>query len=192
MKLKEKILSREVVFEDYFTIEKWYYQFEKADGTLTEKVDRMCFQRVDSAAAVVYNTDSKKVIFVNQFRHCTYDKGPGWILEIPAGRLDEGEQPNEAIKRELIEEIGYKTKHIEKIAAFYASPGCMTERMHVYYAEVTNEDKVAEGGGQDSEHEYIEIVELTIEELQKALKNDGLPDAKSIIACNYLLSKLRA
>lgn len=190
MNLKEKIIKREIVFDDYFTIEKWHYQYEKEDGTLTEEVDRMCFQRSDSAAAVVYNTDTKKVIFVRQFRHCTYDKGPGWILEIPAGRLDDGEDPETTIRRELVEEIGYQARHVEKVASFYASPGCMTERMHVYYIEVTEEDKVGEGGGEESENEFLEILEFTIPELKEALAVGGLPDAKTIIGCNYLFVKL--
>ena len=78
--MKERIISKEVVFEDYFKVEKWIYQYEKDNGELTEPVDRMAFKRPDSAAVIVFNTETRKVLLVKQFRHCTYEKGPGWII----------------------------------------------------------------------------------------------------------------
>lgn len=185
--MKEKILSREVVFDDYFTIEKWIYRYEKDNGELTEPVDRMVFQRKDSVAVIVYNTDSKKVLLVKQFRHCTYDKGPGWIVEALAGMMDEGEQPEETAKREAIEESGYKITNLEKISTVYATPGCCTERMHIYYGETSDVSKVAEGGGLESENEYIKLVTYTLDEIAELLRNDQLNDSKTVIAANYLL-----
>ena len=187
--MKEKILSKEVVFDDFFKIERWEYQYEKENGELTEPVDRLCFNRVDSAVAAVYNTDTQKVILIKQFRHCTYEKGPGWMIEAMAGKLDEGETPEEALVREGVEEIGYHIRKMEKIMHVYASPGCMSECMHLYYAEVINADKVSDGGGLAEEGEYIETVEFTLQELKDALANNELPDSKTVISCTYLLNK---
>lgn len=187
--MKEIILSKELVFHDFFEIEKWIYQYEKDNGELTEPVDRMVFKRSDSSAIIVFNTDTEKVLMVKQFRHCTYEKGPGWIIETVAGRLDKGESPEEAIRRETIEEIGYQVRHIEKIASFYASPGCSTERMFVYYGEVSNTDKIAQGGGVEEESEFLETVEFTLDELNSAILNDEIADAKTVVAANYLLKK---
>lgn len=184
-----KILDKKVVFDDFFTIEKWEYQYEKDNGDLTEPVERLCFTRRDSSCALVYNKDTDRVILVKQFRHCTYDKGPAWILELPAGWMEEGEEAETTIRRELVEEIGYKADSMELISFFYASPGCMSERMYVYYTEVTNVDKVAEGGGEEDENEFLEIVEFTPDELKAALANNELPDSKTIIGCNYFLQK---
>lgn len=188
--MKEKIISKEQVFDDFFKIEKWMYQYEKEDGVLTEPVDRMLFKRPDSAAVIVYNTDTKKVLLVKQFRHCTYEKGPGWIIETVAGGIDNGETPKEAAMREAIEEIGYQIHNVEKVATFYASPGCSTERMIVFYGEVTNKDKVAKGGGVIEESEYMETVQYTLGELQRAITNDEMNDAKTVIGANYVLKKM--
>lgn len=187
--MKVKILGKEIVFDDFFTIERWKYQYEKENGELTQAVDRLCFTRRDSACAFVYNKETDKTIFVKQFRHCTNDKGPGWILELPAGWMEEGEEADTTIRRELVEEIGYKANDMELVSFFYASPGCMSERMYVYYTEVTNADKVAEGGGEENENEYLEVVEFSPDELKAALKNNELPDSKTIIGCNYFLQK---
>lgn len=190
--MKEKILSKQLVFDDYFQVEKWLYQYEKENGELTEPVDRMVFQRKDSAAVIIYNKDTEKVLMVKQFRHCTYDKGPGWIVEIVAGMIDGNEQPENAVRRETIEEVGYNILEVEKIATVYATPGCCTERMHIYYGATTEAHKVAEGGGLASENEYLYLVEYTLDELAELLKQDKLNDSKSVIAANYLLAKLKS
>lgn len=188
--MKEKILNKEVVFDDYFQIEKWVYQYEKDSGELTEPVDRMLFQRTDSAAVIVYNTDTEEVLLVKQFRHCTYEKGPGWIIEAVAGMIDNNETPEVAVRREAIEEIGYNIHNVEKVATVYASPGCTTERMHVYYAEVTDADNVAQGGGLAAESEYISVVTMPIDEFALAMQNDTINDSKTVIAGYYLLKKM--
>ena len=187
--MKERILSKEVVFDDFFKLEKWYYQYEKDNGELTGPVDRMVFKRQDSSAVILFNTDTEKVIFTRQFRHCTLEKGPGWMIEIVAGRLDEGESPEEALHRETVEETGYKIHTVEKVGMVYASPGCSEERMFIYYGEVKDADKVADGGGLEEEGEYIEVVETTLHELNEMVANGKLIDAKSVIAAHYLLKK---
>lgn len=187
--MKEKIISKELVFDDFFKIEKWLYQYEKENGELTPVVDRMVFKRGDAATAILYNTDRKTVVLSKQFRHCTYEKGPGWMIEAIAGRLDKGETPEEAIKREGIEEIGYRLNTLEKIATVYASPGYSTERLHIYYCEVCDADKIAQGGGLAEDGEYIENYEMTLEQLHHVITHDEMPDAKTVIAANYLLRK---
>ncbi len=187
--MKERIISKELVFEDYFKIEKWIYQYEKDNGELTEPVDRMALKRSDSAAVIVYNTDTKKVLLVRQFRHCTYEKGPGWIIETVAGIIDKDETAEDAARREAIEEIGYRVHGLEKIATFYASPGYSSERINVFYAETTNADKVADGGGMEHESEYVETIEFTLDEIAEAILNDEINDAKTVVCCNYILKK---
>lgn len=187
--MKEEILSKEVVFDDYLKVEKWYFRFEKDDGGLTKPVDRMQLKRTDSAAIIIYNTDTEEVLLIRQFRHATYEKGPGWIIEAVAGVIDEHEEPQQAVEREAIEETGYKVYNVEHIATVFASPGYTTERMFIYYGETTNANRVAEGGGLDEENEYITTVTYTIDELADALANNQLNDSKTVIAAYYLLKK---
>ncbi len=185
--MKEQILDRQLILDDYFKVEKWFYQYKKEDGTLTPPVDRLMLKRADAAAVIIFNIETQKVLLIKQFRHCTYDKGPGWIVEAVAGVIEQGEAYEEAVKREAIEEVGYRLHSIEKVATFYTSPGYTTERMFVCYAEVTNADKIATGGGVEEESEYIVTVEYSLDELNAAIQNDELNDSKTIIAANYLL-----
>lgn len=187
--MKVHIISKEQVFDDFFKVEKWHYQYEREDGTLTTPVDRLVLQRQDAAAAILYNKERGKVILSRQFRHCTYEKGPGWMIEAIAGRMDENEGPEATIKREAIEEIGYRLHSLEKIATVYSSPGYSAERMHIYYAEVTDADKIAQGGGLEEEGEYVEPYEMTVQELHDALVADEIIDSKTVIAAHYLVKK---
>ena len=74
-----------------------------------------------------------------------------YLWELPAGRLDPGETPLVAAKRELAEETGYRAKKWQKIAAFYASPGFLAEKMTIYLAT-----KLTEGEKKPMEDERIE------------------------------------
>src|SRR5262249_41911758 len=110
----------------------------------------------------------------------------GWILEIPAGTVVPGKSPARIAKSELIEEVGYRPARLRRLMTFYSTPGTTTERTHLFYAEVGDRHKIAPGGGVDSEHEFIETVELPIVRVFRMLKRGELLDAKTIIAIQWL------
>ncbi|MEL6867117.1 MAG: NUDIX hydrolase [Bacteroidota bacterium] len=174
------------VFDDFFKIEEANLQFERFDGKMSDTVRRLNFERGDSVAALVLDRHRKEFIFTSQFRYPTYKKGPGWILEIVAGMVEKGESPENTIRREILEEIGYEVEQIEYISTFYLSPGGSSERILLYYAEVSDEQfQEGEGGGLEDEHEDIQVKRIPIEEVQQLLQSDQLQDAKSLIALQW-------
>jgi ADP-ribose pyrophosphatase len=179
---KVEIREKKRVFDDFFKIDEAHLSHERFDGTMTPVMRRLCFERGDSAAALVWNRESQKIILTEQFRYPTYEKGPGWITEIAAGVLGKGEGPRDTARREILEETGYKTKKIEYINTFYVSPGGTSERIILYYAEVTNQDKVSEGGGVAIEHEDIRVLEYSWPETRQLLEAGKIVDAKTLIA----------
>ena len=186
--MKVNIISRKLVFDKFFKIEEAKIQFEKFNGEMSGTISRLNFERGDSVAALVYNLDSKNSIFVNQFKFPCFDKYGGWITEIPAGIIDENESPEQAIKREVIEEIGFRPRSIQKIASFFVSPGGSSERIFLYFITVKESDRVGKGGGLAIEDEDIKQIELNIDEIKSLLENDLINDAKTLIAINYLLN----
>ena len=185
------IQDKHTVFDDKFKIEETTLRFQKFNGQMSDTVHRLVFERGDSAAALLFNTDTQKVLLIEQFRYPTYEKGPGWIQEIVAGVIDQNEQSEETIRREIREEIGYEVKGaLTHIATFYVSPGGTSERNMVYYAEVSNADRVSAGGGKVSEHEDIELVETTLSDLWQALDNGNIIDAKTLIAVQWLRNRM--
>jgi ADP-ribose pyrophosphatase len=161
-----EIKKRERAYDGYFKINK--LTVEQEGQTFT----REQFDRGEAVAALVYDTEKQQYILTKQFR-----VGPeAELVEVVAGMIDENEEPEKSIRREIEEEIGYHVNHLQHLYTFYSSPGGTTERVTLYYAEVSEQH--AEGGGNAHENEHIELVWLSEQELE-ALQT---PDAKTIIA----------
>jgi nudix-type nucleoside diphosphatase (YffH/AdpP family) len=183
---KVAIQSKRLVFDDEFKIEEVNVRFQRYNGQMSNPVRRLVFERGDSAAAILFNRDSQKVLLIEQFRYPAYEKGPGWLQEIVAGMIDVGEKPEETIRREIEEEVGYHVQNLTHIANFYVSPGGTTERIFVYYAEVSASDRVSKGGGLASENEDIRLVEYSQSDFLQALASGQIQDAKTLVAAQWL------
>lgn len=183
---KVEIQDQHIVFDDVFKIQEARLRFQKFNGQMSEPVRRLVFERGDSAAALLFNRDTQKILLINQFRYPTYEKGQGWLCEVVAGAIEANEQPEESIKREIREEIGYEANELTHIATFYVSPGGTSERIILFYGEVGDADRVSAGGGLASEHEDIQLVELTLPDLWRALENGDIVDAKTLVAAQWL------
>jgi nudix-type nucleoside diphosphatase (YffH/AdpP family) len=186
---KVSIRSRVRLLDDFFKVDAAEISFERFDGTMTPPVRRLVFERGDSVAAVVFNRDTRRLLFTEQFRFPTVEKGPGWLTEVPAGMVAEGEAPEQALRREIEEEIGYATAGLQHISTFYVSPGGSSERIWLYYAEVSSAGRIGTGAGLAGEHEEIRIVEVSLEEARERLATGEMPDAKTIIGLQWLLAR---
>ena len=124
------------------------------------------------AVCAVPLLSDNRVVLVKQFRRATGEI----IYEIPAGRLEKGEKPQECIERELIEEIGYRAGRLELLASYYVSPGFSDETIHIFRATELKEEK------QDTEeHEFLEVVILSLPEALKMIKEGKIKDGKTIL-----------
>ena len=178
------------VFDGIFKLTEAEVSFERFDGSMSRPVKRLCLERGDSVAALLYNRDSQSVLLVEQFKYPTLEHGPGWITETVSGIVEAGESPESAVRREVLEEAGYEIEALESIATVYVSPGGSSERVFLYYAEVTTADKVAEGGGVKSEGEDIRTVALPLAELDAFLAVGSVQDAKTLVGLQWLQRRL--
>jgi len=129
-------------------------------------------------AAVVPVLPGGDVLLVRQFRYPMQEV----LLELPAGKIDAGEPPEETAARELSEEVGFKAGRLTKIAECYSTPGFCDEKLHIYLAEDLTPVQAI---GDDDED--LEVVRLTRAELQEHLQNGRFRDAKTIIGIQHLL-----
>ena len=179
------------ILDDFFKVEEALIHFEKFNGEMSPLARRLSLERGDSVAVLVYNVDMQKLILVNQFRYPTHKNGHGWIIETIAGMVDAGETPEETAKREVTEEVGLNIVALEHIATFYTSPGGSSERIHLFYSEVSGEDAKYKGaGGLVSEGEDIKAEELSLEEALSKIKSSEIMDAKTIIGIYWLENRL--
>lgn len=181
-----KITSEKYVFNDFFKIKEAKISHDTFDGNNIE-IERKCFERGDSVAVLIYETDSNSILFTNQFRYASIKEGNGWLLEIPAGSMEEGDTPEMRVKKEAEEEIGYTLNQLEFIGSFFVSPGGTSERVFVYFSEVNSANKLFEGGGLKSEQEDIQLIKISVDKLTSLIQQNQIRDDKSIIALQWFL-----
>jgi len=183
------ILQTEILSDNWYTLNKVTYSVLKKDGT-TEIQSREAYDRGNGAVILLYNQFSNTVILTRQFRLPTYINGneTGLLIEACAGLLD-NDNPEDCIKRETEEETGYKISKVEKIFEAYMSPGSVTEILHFFIAEYSNEMKITDGGGLEEEGENIEVLELSFEETLKMIDTGEIKDAKTIMLLQHLRIK---
>jgi len=181
--MKYIIKNEKVVFDSFFKINEAEITHDKFDGGTLDK-KRKAFWRKDSAAILIHETDTDNLLFTNQFRYPTINE-KGWIIEITAGGIENGEQPEEAIKREVKEEIGYDLNEVRFISSFYVSPGGSTERIHLFYSEVKSNQKRFKGGGAKFEKEDIQLVKMSPGDAVDKLNKNEIRDAKTVIALQW-------
>ena len=124
------------------------------------------------SAVIVPIFADQTIALVKQYR---YAAGK-YLLEIPAGSLDENESPETGARRELEEEIGVVAGKIEKLAEFYVSPGFLAEKMFVYLAT-----DLRETVQKLEEDELIEITKITFPKAFEMIRSGEIEDAKTII-----------
>ena len=129
-------------------------------------------------SAVMMPVDEQgRILLVRQYRLPARQ----YLWELPAGRVDEGETPLKAAKRELTEETGYRAKSWVKIADFFPSPGFLAEKMTIYLAT-----GLTAGESSPMEDERIETRWFTPRELNQWIKSGKILDAKTMIGfCRY-------
>ena len=126
-----------------------------------------------NAAAILPIDENNNVVLVKQYRHAA----KRLTLEIPAGMLDDGEDPLICATREMEEETGYKSNNISLMFSIYPAMGFCTEIIHIYKAE-----NLYEGKQNFDPDEFIEVIKMPLTEAVKLIHNGEIVDGKSICA----------
>ncbi len=173
-----KVIKSKVVFEGkVFNVRVDDIQYNGSGNLATRQV------AVHPGGAVIIPVLSNgKIIFVKQYRYPQDEI----IIELPAGKLDKGEDPLNCAIRELKEETGYTSNKIRKLGKIYTTPGFCNEVLHIYLAE-----DLKEGNHQREEgEEEMELIELTLDEAEEKIRKGEIVDAKTI--CGIAMYKLQS
>ncbi|AUP81460.1 NUDIX domain-containing protein [Flavivirga eckloniae] len=182
-----KNIASKLLSDNYYILKKLTFDYLMKDGRWVTQA-REVYDRGDGAGILLYNKEKQTVILTKQFRMPTYmnDNTDGFLVEICAGMLDK-DNPKACIIRETEEEVGYRIKEVKKVYEAYSSPGVMTEKMHFFIGEYTDDMKVNNGGGLDSEHEDIEVLELPFREVVDMLYKGEIVDTRTIVLLQYAI-----
>jgi ADP-ribose pyrophosphatase len=135
------------------------------------EISRSVVRHAGSAVMMAMD-DKKRILLVRQYRL----PAEKHLWELPAGKVDDGEKPIEAAKRELTEETGYKAKKWTKLASFWVSPGYVQERMTIFLAQ-----DLVEGDATPMDDEQIETRWFKRKEVAAMIREGKIEDAKTII-----------
>jgi nudix-type nucleoside diphosphatase (YffH/AdpP family) len=180
-----QILNTEILSDNWYTLKKISFNYRKSNGEWSHQT-RESYDRGNGATILLYNKTKQSVILTRQFRLPTYINGnsDGMLIEACAGLLD-NENPVDCIKRETEEETGFVINDVKKVLEVYMSPGSVTEILHFFIAEYSNDMRLYEGGGV-GENEEIEVIEMNFNEALSKIDSGEIKDAKTIILLQYL------
>lgn len=168
MVVREKTVEKQVVFEGRIvTVRKDKALLETGEEAPRELVIH------SGGVCVVPLTDKNEIIMVRQFRYAFMEP----LLEVPAGKLEPGEDHRDAGLRELSEETGARCSSFEYLGVCYPSVAYLTEKIHMYLARGLDF-----GSAHTDEGEYLDVERIPLDEAYRMVMDGEIPDAKTQIA----------
>ncbi len=166
------VVAKETPFEGYFRIDRYHLRHRLYEGGMGAEITREIFERGHAAACLLYDPDLDLLVMVEQFRAGAYaakqspwfnDATSPWLIEIIAGIIEDGEEPEDVVRREALEEAGCTVQEIEPVCHYLVTPGGSSESMFVYCGRV---DASNAGGvhGLEEEGEDIRVFTVSPEE----------------------------
>ncbi len=170
---KAKLISSKVVYEGkVFSVHADTIVEPGATKPETRDVIHHSGSVVILAVDETSNPEDPTVILIRQYRHAAGQ----FLLELPAGRINPGEAPLAAAKREMIEETGFRAKRWTLLTKYFASPGFLGEWMQIYLAQ-----DIREGTATPEEDEHFELVRTPLSHAMDLIANNKIHDGKTLI-----------
>ena len=179
-----RIVENFHAFRGWNNLYRLIIDYTRSDGETAQLV-REVVDHGSAGSILLYDPARDAVILVRQFRTATFYLGRDpFLLEAAAGLLD-GDDPEAAVRREALEETGYRVGKVFPLFPMFGSPGSLAEEVHLFVGIVDSSDRETAGGGLPEEHEDIEVVQLPLDEAYAMIGAGQIPDAKTIILLQW-------
>jgi nudix-type nucleoside diphosphatase (YffH/AdpP family) len=179
-----RITGERLISDHYGTVKSTTFEWRRNDGEW-QSMTRDVFDRGNAATILPYSLARRTVVLVRQFRLPAYVNGyDDLLIEAAAGLLDDA-SPEDRIRAEAEEEIGYRLHHVHKVFEAFMSPGAVTEKIHFFVAEYEPEMRIGDGGGLAHEGEDIEVLELPFDDALAMIADGRIIDAKTIMLLQH-------
>lgn len=179
-----RIVEKTHAYKGWNNLYRLIIDYTRSDGD-TLRLTREVVDHGAAATILLYDPAKDVVVLVRQFRTATFYLGrDAYVLEAAAGLLD-GDDPETAVRREALEETGYRIGKVFPLFPVFGSPGALAEEVHLFVGLIDTSVREAAGGGLVEEHEDIEVVELPLNEAFAMIGEGRLPDAKTIILLQW-------
>lgn len=180
-------LTKRILYKGFFSLLEYRFQYRKFDGSISEVVSREILERGHAVVLLAYDDKRDEVVLIEQIRIAAIEtEDSPWMLELIAGMMDhENESIEEVAKREALEEAGIVVGQCKPIISYLASPGGLTEKLHVLVGQV--DASTAKGvHGLAEENEDIKVHVVSREQAYKWVEEGVINNAASIIALQWL------
>ncbi|MBQ0213287.1 ADP-ribose diphosphatase [Proteus vulgaris] len=181
-----KLLSQRDLYKGFFRMTEYRFKHRLFEGGWSEEVKREVFERGNAGVLLAYDPKRDEVVLIEQIRIPAYETSETpWLLEVIAGMVEQGESPEDVVRREAQEEAGVIVGRCEPIISYLSSPGGTSERMHVYVGEV--DATTAKGiHGLACENEDIRVHVVNREQAYRWVEEGVIDNAASVIALQWL------
>lgn len=178
--------ARETLFQGYYRVDRYHISHERFDGTESPVFTREMFERGRGVAGVLlFDPQHDTVVLIEQFRPAPLAREDNpWMMEIVMGMMDANETPEQAARREALEEAGCQVTEFVPIANYYSSPGGTTEYIHLFAGRITAPED-GRLGGLASEHEDIKVHVMPAAKAIGFLYGAKIRDAQTLAALQW-------
>lgn len=175
-------------YAGFFSVDVHRLRHRRFDGSLSPRLTREVFVVGDAVTVLPYDPVRDRVLLIEQFRMGPFGRGDPlpWQLEAIAGRIDPGETPEQAARREAVEEAGLVLGALEKVAEYYPTPGAVAEYLYSYVALCDLPDGVAGVFGAAEEAEDIKGHLLSFDRLVEVMASGEIGNAPLLLAVLWL------
>ena len=180
-------LTKRILYKGFFSLFEYRFPYRKFDGSVSEMVSREILERGHAVVLLAYDDKRDEVVLIEQIRIAAIDtQASPWILELIAGMMDhDNESTEEVARREAMEEAGIVIGQCKPIISYLASPGGLTEQLHILVGQV--DSSTAKGvHGLAEENEDIKVHVVSREQAYKWVEEGVINNAASIIALQWL------
>ena len=179
-----RVKDERVLSHARYLLKSITFDYRRGDGEWQTQT-REVYDRGNAATLLPYNLAGRAVVLARQFRLPAYVNGhDDLMIEAAAGMLDDA-SPEDRIRAEAEEEIGYRLHDVKKVFEAFMSPGAVTEKLHFFVAEYDPSMRISDGGGLVDEGEDIEVLELPIDQALAMIADGRIVDAKTIMLLQY-------
>jgi len=181
-----EILEKTTAFQGYFRVDRYVLKFRRFAGDWSTDVTREIFERGHAVALVLYDPVRDEVGLCEQFRPGALAAGwHPWLIEIPAGIIDDGQTPEAVAIREAKEETGLEIDEVIPARRYLVTPGGSTESMQIFAARI-DATKLTGVHGLEEEGEDIRVFPLAADEAFAWIEQGRICNAMTIIGLEWL------
>lgn len=181
-----EIIARETLYSGFFSLDLYRFRHRLFNGEMSGEVRREIFERGHAAVLLPFDPVRDEVVLVEQIRIAAYDASESpWLMEMVAGMIEEGENPEDVARREAVEEAGLEVGRVKNMLSYLASPGGTSERLTILVGEV--DASTAQGiHGLADENEDIRVHVVSREQAYRWVEEGKIDNAASVIALQWL------